>query len=328
VSMSMQQWRSRLVEAGLLLPTAAAGVYGFGGTFEAIASGVARLVSQAATETGIEVVRFPPLIASESFGRTGYLDSFPELVGAVRSFGGGERDHQELLRRYERGEDWADALEPAGVVLCSAVCHPLYPTVASPLPDGGRTYDVLGWVYRHEPGPDPARLQAFRQQEMVHVGDPSSAMAHRELWLRRACDLLSGIGLEVRQDLANDPFFGRRQALLTASQREQQLKFEILASTGPGDEPTAIASSNYHKDHFGDAFGLRLADGGTAHSSCCGFGLERITLALLWEHGLDPTGWAPDTRTQLGLGASPAANMPFMETGLPRAPGPGASSDR
>jgi len=326
--MSMQQWRSRLVEAGLLLPTAAAGVYGFGETFEAIASGVARLVRDAAHEAGIEVVRFPPLIAAESFGRTGYLDSFPELVGAVRSFGGGEREHRELLRRYERGEDWADALEPAGVMLCSAVCHPLYPMLESPLPDGGRTYDMLGWVYRHEPGSDPARLQSFRMQEIVHVGDPGSALAHRELWLRRAFDLLGDLGLQVRQDLANDPFFGRRQALLAASQREQQLKFEILASTGPGDEPTAIASSNYHMDHFGRAFGLRLADGGTAHSSCCAFGLERITLALLWEHGLDPAGWAPGTRTQLGLGAPPAASMPLMGSGLPHAPGPGASSDR
>lgn len=327
MSPSMEQWRSRLIEAGLLLPTAAAGVYGFGAPFEAIVGGVARLVRDSAHEE-VEAVRFPPLIASDSFGRTGYLGSFPELVGAVRSFGGGGREHQELLRRYERGEDWSDALEPAGVVLCSAVCHPLYPTVPSPLPDTGRTWELLGWAYRHEPDPDPSRLQAFRMQEVVHVGDPGSALAHRELWLRRAVDLLSELGLEVRTVLANDPFFGRRGALLATSQREQQLKFEILAVSGPGDEPTAVASSNYHKDHFGEAFGLRSADGATAHSSCCGFGLERITLALLWAHGLDPTGWDPGARVRLGLETSPAANVASAKFDPSHVREPEGNSDR
>ncbi len=301
MSTSREGWRSRLVEAGLLLPTPVAGVYGFGSTFEAVLQGVVRLVQEAAQETMAEAVRFPPLMAAGSFGRTGYLGSFPELVGAVRTFEGGAREHRELLERYEQGEDWTDALQPAGVVLCSAVCHPLYPTVPSPLPEGGRTWDVLGWAYRHEPDPDPARLQAFRMQEVVHVGDPRSALAHREIWLRRAVDLLTELGLEVSEELANDPFFGRQKTLLAASQREQQLKFEILAATGPGDQPTAIASSNYHKDHFGGAFGLLTTDAETAHSSCCGFGLERVTLALLWAHGPDPSTWAPGARRPLGL---------------------------
>ena len=57
-------------------------------------------------------------------------------------------------------------------------------------------------------------------------------------------------------------------------------------------EPTAVASFNLHREHFGSVFGIRMADGGTASSSCVGFGLERITLALFRAHGLDATGLA------------------------------------
>ena len=54
-----------------------------------------------------------------------------------------------------------------------------------------------------------------------------------------------------------------------------------------GPEPTALASFNHHRDHFGSTYGIELADGGTAHTACLGFGHERIVLALLRTHGLD-----------------------------------------
>ena len=48
--------------------------------------------------------------------------------------------------------------------------------------------------------------------------------------------------------------------MLAASQREQQLKFEVLTQIA-GPEPTAVASFNYHQDHFASAYGIELADG-------------------------------------------------------------------
>jgi hypothetical protein len=58
-----------------------------------------------------------------------------------------------------------------------------------------------------------------------------------------------------------------------------------------GPEPTALASFNHHVDHFASTYGIELADGGTAHTACLGFGHERIVLALLRTHGLDPSRW-------------------------------------
>jgi seryl-tRNA synthetase len=78
------------------------------------------------------------------------------------------------------------------------------------------------------------------------------------------------------------------------------LKVELLAPIA-GDEPSAIASLNYHQDYFGEAFGIRTADGVVAHTACVGFGLERMTLALYRRHGLDRDAWPGPVRRVLGM---------------------------
>ena len=79
-------------------------------------------------------------------------------------------------------------------------------------------------------------------------------------WRERALELLGSLGLAVELDVANDPFFGRSGRMLATSQREQELKFEVQTQIA-GPEPTAVASFNYHQDHFASAYGIELADG-------------------------------------------------------------------
>jgi seryl-tRNA synthetase len=167
------------------------------------------------------------------------------------------------------------------------------------LPAGGRRFEVFGHCFRHEPSLDPARMQAFRMHEFVYLGDPDGAVAHRDLWLERSADLLSGLGLAVDAVIANDPFFGRTGRMLASNQRADTLKYEIVCAINPDAEPTAISSSNYHVDLFGIGFGIESSNGDVAHTACVGFGVERITLALLAAHGLDPDTWPPGVRSRL-----------------------------
>jgi seryl-tRNA synthetase len=60
-----------------------------------------------------------------------------------------------------------------------------------------------------------------------------------------------------------------------------------------------VASFNYHQDHFASAYGIRLASGGEAHTACLGFGLERITIALLSTHGFDIQAWPAEVHDRL-----------------------------
>ncbi len=285
--------------AGLLVPTGTDGIYGRSSVYEDIVAAVDSLAVAAAASEGAVSYRFPPVMPRDVFERTGYLSSFPDLMGSVSTFTGNNADHRKLMDVAQSGGDWTALLEAAGVNLCPAACHPLYPTLAGTLPEGGSRYDVAGWCYRHEPSVDPARMQAFRMHELVYVGDAARASEHRDRWLQLGVEILGSLGLEVETVVANDPFFGRVGRILADNQRAETLKYEIVTQIDSVDRPTAIGSSNCHLDHFGQPFGIVTADGEVAHSCCFGFGLDRIALALLRTHGMHPGDWPVAARDRL-----------------------------
>jgi len=298
---SEQAFLADLLDARLLVASGVPGVYGRGAAFEDVLGAVDALVSRAAAPDGAEALRFPPVLPRETLERSGYLKSFPHLAGSVFSFGGSEADAAELDARSSRHDDWSHLQQMTDVVLVPAACYPVYPAIAArgPLGPGGHVVDAGGsYVFRHEPSGDPARMQMFHQREMVRLGSEEDVLGWRETWIERAVPLLQSIGLEAKLDVANDPFFGRAGRMLAASQREQKLKFEVVVPIA-SDGPTAVSSFNWHQDHFGIAFGITLADGSAAQTACLGFGLERITLALLHAHGLDPGAWPTTIREAL-----------------------------
>lgn len=294
--------RRQLLDHGLLVETPSLGVYGRSGTFEGVLDAFDRLVQRTAAAAGMmpapEVMRFAPVLHRTAFERTDYLRSFPNLLGSLHCFDGGDAEHAHLLESLEAGEDWGHHLRQSDLVMLPAACYPLYPMVADAgeLPPEGRTFDVLGQCFRHEPSEDPARMQCFRMHEYVHVGTPESTLAFRDAWVERCLELLGSLGLPVSNVPANDPFFGRAGRLLAANQRNDELKRELVVPVSSDERPTAIASCNRHLDHLTAAFGIRIAGGGEAHSACVGFGLERCTLALFRWHGLDPREWPVGVR--------------------------------
>lgn len=86
---------------------------------------------------------------------------------------------------------------------------------------------------------------------------------------------------------------------MKASQEELELKFEIVVPIWSEERPTAVASFNYHQDKFGSVFEIRTHEGACAHTACLGFGIDRLAIALLHTHGLDPEGWPREVRARL-----------------------------
>ncbi len=296
-----EELRQSLLDAGLLIDTGVLGVYGRGRDFEAIRRAVNDVVTRAAEPDGAEPLRFPPVLPRHQFEKSGYLSSFPHLAGTIFDFEGDEEAARAQDERATAHSDWSEFQTMSELVLTPAACYPVYPAIAArgPLPPGGLVIDAGdSYVFRSEPSGDPARLQMFHQREIVRIGEPEVVAEWRNTWRDRAMELLRGLGLAAEYDVASDPFFGRSGRMMAASQRQQELKFEIQVQIA-GPEPTAVASFNYHQVHFGEAYGIELSSGEVAHTSCLGFGLERISLALLNTHGLDPAGWPADVRAKL-----------------------------
>lgn len=298
-----QEFRDALIDAGLLIPMGVEGLYGRGSTFERIVDGIDYAIHRAARSLHSDratVLRFPPVFPRETFELTDYVASFPHLTGAISTFTGDDAAHRALLADRNAGRPWDGHLNPGAAMLVSAACHPCYSAVPQAISERGELLNVYGYCFRHEPAIDPARMQAFRMQEFVMIGRPDQAEAHRDSWIPVAVEMFGRVGLTAEPVAANDPFFGRAGGMLAANQRDDELKTELVVRLYDDlDTGTAIFSANLHRDHFGHPFGLSTPDGAVAHSACAAFGMERIALALLRTHGLDPSVWPRDVRRAL-----------------------------
>lgn len=298
---STQEFRRALSDAGVLIPGGPPGAYHRSFAFESVVRGIESFVSSSGQDARRHQLYFSPLLDQSDLAKSGFVASFPNLVGVITSFTRPEAELPELLERIETDGEWSDLFSADGLALCGAACQPLYPTLANTeVPGDGLLYEIQTTCFRHEPSDDPARMQSFRQHEFVYVGSESGAVAHRDLWLQRGAELLESLGLSVEKVPANDPFFGRPGKLMGASQREKAAKFELVAEI-TSSNPGAISSGNCHGGHFGKAFEISLPGGITAHTACIGFGLERITLALFRRHGLDIANWPSQVRSRLNL---------------------------
>jgi seryl-tRNA synthetase len=288
-----------LVEHGLIVPVRVLGAFGRGAEFEDVLEHLNAAITHLSKNDGAEVYTFPPVIDRTIIEKTDYLDSFPNLAGTVFSFFGKDLQAKELSAKVHAGESWAGTQGMTDVCLNPAACYPVYPTISGTLPAGGRLITMTNWVYRHEPSPEPTRMQSFRVREFVRAGSPDDVVAWRDMWLQRGLDLLTSLGLPAKSDVAADPFFGRAGKMLANNQKEQKLKFEVLVPVISAEKPTACCSFNYHQEHFGHVFGIRTADDQVAHTACLGFGLERCVMALFKAHGFKTKEWPDAVRKVL-----------------------------
>src|SRR5271154_2337668 len=214
-----------------------------------------------------EIMEFPPVMSRMQLEKSGYLKSFPNLLGCVCALHGSEASIRSAVERYDNGGDWTTSLTSSDLVLSPAACYPVYPIAAArgKLPPGGWQFDIEADVFRHEPSQSLDRLQSFRMREFVRIGAPEEIVAFREKWMAKAPVLAGELALPHTIDVANDPFFGRVGQVMAVSQRQQALKFELLIPYHAKATPTACMSFNYHREHFGNVWNMRDERGEPAH---------------------------------------------------------------
>src|SRR6204780_5101083 len=114
------------------------GVYARTALYEDVVERLAALITRN-REPGTEVMRFPPVMSRAQLEKSGYLKSFPNLLGCVCGLHGTEREIHSAVSRFEAGGEWTTSLSPADLVLSPAACYPVYPIAATrgALPTGG-----------------------------------------------------------------------------------------------------------------------------------------------------------------------------------------------
>ena len=302
----MTTYLDDLFAAKILIPTGEPGVYGRSALFESIVEGLDSAATRAGMDLNAEKIRFPPAITFNLLKKSEYLNSFPDLVGTVHCFCGNERDHRAMLQCVGEGDDsWTEKQKISGVALTPAACYPIYPTMAErgTVPDQGYVVDAFSYCFRHEPSIDPMRMQLFRMREYIRLGTPEQVYDFRQMWMKRGREYVEALQLPCEIDVANDPFFGRGGQIVANSQREQKLKFELLIPVNQ-DKLSACLSFNYHMDHFGELFNMNTGNGEHCHTACVGFGLERLTLALLKHHGFNLAEWPAGVKEFLWPGCN------------------------
>jgi seryl-tRNA synthetase len=279
------------------------GRYGFGpllcglmAAFDVAVQGIARSV-------GATSRQFPALIGADTLDRCKYLRSFPQSLTLVTHL----REDLDAITRFARsvrlegdalrGVDSTD-LAPVRTLLASAVCFHWYAWLRAQTLGGDLAVTALGKCFRYESGNlgGIERLWDFTMREVIFVGAPEFVLARRKTTMDLAVELLDAWGLSFEVVSANDPFFVQDYSAQVAFQNAFGLKFEARATLPYKAESLAVGSFNYHQDLFGRMFDIQLAAGRPAHTSCVGFGLERLALAFVAQHGIDPERWPEQAR--------------------------------
>jgi len=130
-------------------------------------------------------------------------------------------------------------------------------------------------------------------REIVFVGPEDYVLTSRHLIFKSAAQFLEDLCMDYEITTATDPFFIDSYSAHATYQNGFDLKFELLTKLPYSAKKIAVGSINYHQDYFGRSFGIETA-GRAAHTACIGFGLERLVLAFLAQHGPDRRDW-PET---------------------------------
>jgi len=273
------------------LTTDAPGVLLYPEAFETIVAMLRAGITRLAADDPAPFTRLtiPPVISRRTIERAGYVASFPHLLGTVHSYAGDAKRWGRLAPEAVEGGQWYVDQQISDLVLLPAACYPTYATLAGRDLESPARFHVEGNCFRQEATAEPGRLRTFRMVELVTAGDEEHCVSWRARWLDRVAGWLESMSLKVAVEEADDPFFGPGKKLYQAAQRMQKLKFELRVPVD-GDQVQAVASANYHKDHFGEAFEF-TAGGAVGQTACTAFGIERIALALINAHGPHPRRW-------------------------------------
>jgi hypothetical protein len=240
--------------------------------------------------------QFPTLIGADVMERCKYLRSFPHSLSLVSHL----REDLGAIQNFARTAHWDGSglvcdsadLSEIKCLLSPAVCFNCYAWLQDSRQPEPRTFTAIGKCFRYESGNlgGLERLWDFTMREIIFVGPQEYVLTKRQKAIDEAAKLLDEWELAYEIKSATDPFFIDEYSIATF-QMAFELKYEVHASLPYKGKTLAVGSFNFHQDLFGRSLNIRSASEAAANTGCVGFGLERLALAFLAQHGLDAKRW-------------------------------------
>lgn len=294
-----------LLEAAGALKQVGQGRYALGPLLMGLTAHFDRVFLRLADRFQAPAYQFPSLIGAETLERCRYLKSFPhslnlvshlkEDLAAIQGFASAARwsgDHLEL-----------DPQSIAGVkcLLSPSVCFHWYAWLQDQVLPAPRTITAIGKCFRYESGNlgGLERLWDFTMRELIFTGPRDYVLAQRQRSIDATVELMDAWGLAYEIKSATDPFFIEDYSSHSSFQLAFDLKFEVRALLPYKQSTLAVGSFNHHQDFFGKYFNIKSPGGALIDTGCIGFGLERLALAFLAQHGLEPGGWPEAVRAEV-----------------------------
>ena len=249
--------------------------------------------------------QFPALIGAETLERCRYIQSFPHSLNIVSHI----REDFEAIQRFGATARWnghslnmdSSALAAPKCFLSPSVCFHWYAWMKDSVVERPRNVTAVGKCFRYEAGnlSGLERLWDFTMREVIFMGPRDYVLAERNRAVDATVELMDSWDLAYQIESATDPFFIESFGVQSAFQLAFDLKFEVRAVLPYRSSTLAVASFNYHQDFFGKSFNIRGTDGKPIETGCIGFGLERLALAFIAQHGPDPEHWPVHVRKVL-----------------------------
>ena len=242
-----------------------------------------------ARELDAEEHFFPPFLSASQMARLDYFKSFPHLITIPVVLSGEKENLQSFADAPFDGDSCLNLpnLKAPEQVLTPAACYHFYDELEGKSFAESKFLTTRCVCYRNEAEYKPLQRQwAFNMREIVCISSIEKVQAFLERFEHLLSSYFAEHNFPVKFEYATDPFFNPSSNPKYLLQKLEPVKKEMIY-----DGHLSIGSLNFHRNFFGETFGIKHA-GEPAFTACVAFGLERWIYMILKEQGLQERDWS------------------------------------
>lgn len=238
---------------------------------------------QIAQSLGAELMQFPPLLKVLDVDSLDYFKNFPQLPLAVSTTNPITLNER---RSSDQNSRWAEVdqecLANASHILPPAACYAVYIHHRDSAVGNFKSVTTVANCFRNETHyVGLKRLKSFSMREIVFIGEMQQVTEALGCARDQVREMARRLRIDTRLENATDPFFDPNSTR-AVTQKLFPTKQELVY-----DDGLAIASANFHRNFFGERFGISSTNSQVAYTACIGMGLERWIHAMLAVNGND-----------------------------------------